>query len=174
MGLGRTALKAFFETGDVPTEAEFALLIDAILNINDDDSDNITESTDKKFLDGSSEQLIAGAKEFSNHVYANNAANATKTFTATPTFDFDADGNDQQMTLSGNVTSFATSNEVGSANYDIWLINDGTAGRTVAAPTGWTEITGGDTHDDSANAINLYQFKTSPSGIIKRFIIKNM
>ena len=167
MGLGRTALKAFFETGDIPTEAEFALLIDAILNLNDDDSDDltegstkllltsaertklvnafiknvddsddITESTDKKFLDGSGPQLIAGIKEFSNLAHANNAANAVKTFTATPTFAFGTDGNDQQMTLTGNVTSFVTSGEVGSAAMNVYLINDATAGRTVAAPTG--------------------------------------
>ena len=96
-----------------------------------------------------------------------------KTFTATPEFDFD-EGNDHQMTLTGNVTAFTTTNELGSANYDVWLINDATPGRTVASPTGWTEIPGGDTHDTSADAINLYQFKTSPDGTIKRFIIKNM
>lgn len=34
--LGRAALKAFFETGDIPTEAEFIDLIDSFLNLTDD------------------------------------------------------------------------------------------------------------------------------------------
>lgn len=35
----RTALKAWFETGDIPTEAQFADLIDSIPNIKDDMDD---------------------------------------------------------------------------------------------------------------------------------------
>ena len=99
----------------------------------------------------------------------------TISFTATPTFNFDTKpgGNNQEMPVEGDVTTFATSNELNAGNYDVWLVNDGTPGRTVATPTGWTLIPGGDTHDDSANAINLYQFKVSPSGL-KRYIIKNM
>jgi len=110
------------------------------------------------------DQTIASAVGFKRGVNANNDANATKTFTATPTFDFKIDGNDQQMTLTGNVTSFATSNEVGSANYKVYLINDGTPGRTVAAPTGWTADPSSETHTTAANAINLYQFYTLPDG----------
>ena len=191
--IGRTALKAFFETDDVPTEAQFIDLIDSLFDFTDDDSDDltegstkllltgaertklvnafiknvddsddITESSDKKFLDGSSEQLIAGNKEFSGQAYASNAAATIKSFTATPEFDFDS-GNDQQMTLTGNVTGFTTINEVGSANYKVYLINDGSV-RTVVAPTGWTADTTSETHTTAANAVNLYQFYTFPDG----------
>jgi len=45
----RTALKAYFETGDKPTEAQFADLIDSILNLDDDDSDDLTEGATNKF-----------------------------------------------------------------------------------------------------------------------------
>ena len=98
----------------------------------------------------------------------------TISFTATPTFNFSTGTNNQQMPVEGNVTTFATSNELNAGNYDVWLVNDATPGRTVVAPTGWPdEIPGGDTHDTAANAVNLYQFKVSPSGL-KRYIIKNM
>ncbi|MCK5614147.1 hypothetical protein KAR91_70435 [Candidatus Pacearchaeota archaeon] len=119
------------------------------------------------------------AKVFDDNVLFKGQATVsgvTISFTATPTFDFNTKpgGNNQQMPVEGNVTTFATSNELNAGNYDVWLVNDGTPGRTVAAPTGWPdEIPGGDTHDTAANAVNLYQFKVSPSGL-KRYIIKNM
>lgn len=118
-------------------------------------------------------QSIFSKVEFLGLAIASTAAGVIKSFTATPEFDF-AIGNDHKMTLTGNITDFTTTGEDGSMNGDIWLVNDGTPGRTVATPTGWTEIPGGDTHDDSANAINLYQFKTDPEGTIKKYIIKNM
>lgn len=113
---------------------------------------------------------ISGGSRFPGQVTVHGK---TIDFTATPTFNFTDGGNNQQMPVEGNVTTFATSNELNAGNYDVWLVNDATPGRTVATPTGWTLIPGGDTHDDAANAINLYQFKMSPSGL-KRYIIKNM
>ena len=119
------------------------------------------------------DQTIVSKVEFLGLAIASTAAGVIKTFEATPEFDF-AIGNDHKMTLTGNVTAFTTTGEDGSMDGSIWLVNDGTLGRTVAAPTGWTLIPGGDTHDDAANAINLYQFKTDPENTIKKFIIKNM
>ena len=142
----KATLKAFFETGDVPTEAQYANLIES--NINTDET---------------SDQSVESVVEFKRLAHANNDANAVKTFTATPTFAFSVDGQAQQMTLTGNVTSFQTSGEVGSANMDVYLINDGTAGRTVAAPTGWTADPTSETHTTAANAINRYQFYTLPN-----------
>lgn len=135
---------------------------------------NVTQDVSTK-LDkvSAGDQTIVSKVEFLGLAIASTASGVIKTFTATPEFDF-AIGNDHKMTLTGNVTAFTTTGEDGSMNGDIWLVNDGTAGRTVAAPTGWTEIPGGDTHDESANAINLYQFKTDPDASIKKFIIKNM
>ena len=36
--VNRTTLKTYFETGDVPTEAQFIDLIDSLLNILDNES----------------------------------------------------------------------------------------------------------------------------------------
>ncbi|MCK5603119.1 hypothetical protein KAR91_14645 [Candidatus Pacearchaeota archaeon] len=162
--LSRAVLKLFFETGDIPTESEFASLIDSLLNLTDDDTDNLSQSATKKFLDNAAPQDIAGVKEFSNLVHANNAANSIKAFTATPTFAFSTDGNDQQMDVEGNITSFITSGEVGSATMKVYLVNDGTPGRTVVAPTGWTADKSSESHSQVADAINLYQFYTLPDG----------
>jgi hypothetical protein len=37
----RSQLKAFFETGDTPTQSQFASLIDAMLNLTDDDYNDV-------------------------------------------------------------------------------------------------------------------------------------
>ena len=107
-------------------------------------------------------QSIESIVEFKRLAHANNDSNAEKTFTATPTFAFDTDGNTQQMTLTGNVTTFATSGEVGSAEMTVYLINDGSV-RTVVAPTGWEADPSSETHTTAANAINRYQFYTLPN-----------
>lgn len=110
-----------------------------------------------------SNQSVESVVEFKRLAHANNDSNAVKAFTATPTFAFSVDGQAQQMTLTGNVTSFQTSGEVGSSNMDVYLINDGTSGRTVVAPTGWTADPTSETHTEAANAINRYQFYTLPN-----------
>ncbi len=147
----KATLKAFFETGDVPTQVQFADLIDSILNLIE-----------------TSDQSVESVVEFKRLVHANNDSNAVKTFTATPTFAFGTDGNTQQMTLTGNVTSFATSGEVGSAEMTVYLINDGSV-RTVVAPTGWTADPSSETHTTAANAINRYQFYKLPNFATKFF-----
>ena len=52
MAVSRAVLKSFFETGDIPTEAEFASLIDSILSLIDDsnlkDGIKIKSATDGK------------------------------------------------------------------------------------------------------------------------------
>lgn len=170
--IGRVALKAFFETGDIPTEAQFIDLIDSLLNITDDDSDDITESSTKEFLDNSAAQEIDGTKEFNGLTHSNNSASAIKGSTATPNFNVaDGSGQRQQMTLNANVTSFTITGDVGSAKMEVFLINDGTAGRTVAGPTGWVPDASSETHTTAANAINLYQFYTLPNHGTKYFNI---
>ena len=106
--------------------------------------------------------------EFIGQAHANTAADVIKGTTSTPEFDF-SKGNDHQMDVESNVSSFTTTNEKGSANYKVYLINDGTPGRTVAAPVGdgptaWTADTTSETHTTAADAINLYQFYTLPDG----------
>ena len=45
----RTVLKTFFETNDVPTESEFADLIDSNFNFSEDTTDEISEGLTNKF-----------------------------------------------------------------------------------------------------------------------------
>lgn len=45
----RTVLKTYFETGDTPTEAQFIDLIDSLLNLTDDDSDDLSEGSTNLF-----------------------------------------------------------------------------------------------------------------------------
>jgi len=120
------------------------------------------------------DQSVVSKVEFKSQAVPNSDTNDTiKTFTATPTFNFN-DGHSQQMTLAGNVTTFATSNESAGGFYMVWIINDATAGRTVAAPTGWTKMTDSDDHNTDASAINLYQFFTNPGNTLKYYAIKNI
>jgi len=84
-------------------------------------------------------------------------------YSATPLFNLN-NGNTQQMTLTGNITTFTVINPLNAVEAKIYLINDGTAGRTVAAPTGWTADASSETHTTAANAINLYQFYVLPDG----------
>ena len=49
--IGRAALKAYFESGDTPTEAQFIDLIDSLFNLTNDDLDNIADSATRvRFL----------------------------------------------------------------------------------------------------------------------------
>lgn len=56
----RTTLKAYFETGDIPTESQFAELIDSFLNLTDDDTDNITEGAANLFLLAAERSKLGG------------------------------------------------------------------------------------------------------------------
>ena len=116
-------------------------------------------------------QSLKSVIEFKRLAHANNDSNAVKAPTATPTFAFSVDGQAQQMLVDRDITSFQTSGVVGSANMDVYLINDGTPGRTVAAPTGWTADPTSETHTTAANAINRYQFYTLPNFGTKFFNI---
>lgn len=132
--------------------------------VNQNDSNlNLIETSD---------QSVVSKVEFKSQAHANNSAGVVISFSATPTFNFN-NGNDQEMPVEGNVTTFSTSNEAGSANYKVWLITDGSV-RTVSAPVGWTKAASSDDHDTAANSINLYQFFTRPGGVEKYYSILNV
>ena len=61
----RATLKTYFETGDFPTQQEFANLIDSNLNTTDDDTTDIIEGTDKKFV-SDAEKVVIGNTSGSN------------------------------------------------------------------------------------------------------------
>ena len=96
-----------------------------------DDSDDITESTTKVFLDSSGEQIIEGVKRFSSQ--ARSTATGNTTFTATPVFDMN-NGNYQKMILTGDVTSLTLSNKENGSAYVIVLQQDATGNRAIATP----------------------------------------
>ena len=122
--IGRTALQAYLETGDIPTELEFIDLIDSIFNFTDDDSNAITESATKTFLNSAgAPQVIAGNKDFSGQVKGGDIAD---TFSATKTSNMN-NGNMQKMTVTAPITSLAISNEADGSSYLI-VIEIGGAG----------------------------------------------
>ena len=91
---------------------------------------------------------------------------STESFSATKTFDMN-DGNTQQMTLTGNVTSLTLSNKVAGSSYLIYLIQDGTGSRTIPAP----DSTFGTQTDNSVSAfitalndINIINVNVRPDG----------
>ncbi len=56
--IGRAALKAYFETGDIPTQAEFIDLIDSLYNFTDDDASGIFE---QKILIPTTQPALSGS-----------------------------------------------------------------------------------------------------------------
>jgi hypothetical protein len=88
----------------------------------------------------------------------------TQTFSATPTFDFD-NGNVQQITLTGNITSWGISNDLPAGSYTIFFIQDATGGRTIADPTGPTETDNSIVNFvTTANAVNIVNIFVTPAG----------
>lgn len=75
----RTQLKGFFETGDVPTEAEFVDLIDSQFNPSNDTLDNIPDGTTYKLVTAA-EKTVLG-----NTSGTNSGDNATNTSSAPAT-----------------------------------------------------------------------------------------
>lgn len=89
----------------------------------------------------------------------------TKTFSATPTFNFNQ-GNSQQLTLTGNLTSWTISNDLPAGSYVIYLIQDSTGSRTIPDPTG-IDYEGNNSiasFDTTANAINIVNVFIMPDG----------
>lgn len=103
-------------------------LIDSDFNLTDNDTDDITESTTKKFLNSAgTPQVIAGNKDFSGQV---KGGDSSESFSATKTFDMN-NGNMQKMTVTGNMTSLAISNESNGSSYLIILQIGGSGSYTI-------------------------------------------
>jgi phosphopentomutase len=66
----RTILKSFFETGDVPTQQEFADLIDSQYNFNDDTIDQLAESANRKFVTADEKARLAQIFDYRNNTVA--------------------------------------------------------------------------------------------------------
>lgn len=61
--------------------------------------------------------------------------NSTPSFSATPTFDFADTGVIRMATMTANVTNASVSNLDDGATGTVWVIQDGTGGRTFASST---------------------------------------
>ncbi len=58
--IGRTALKAYFESGDTPTEAQFIDLIDSLFTLTEDDSDDLTEGAAQLLMTADERSKLSG------------------------------------------------------------------------------------------------------------------
>lgn len=63
---GRTILKSFFQTGDRPTEAQFADLIDSMFNLEDDDNSDISGSSGVEVTNASDRTALRTGTNFVN------------------------------------------------------------------------------------------------------------
>ncbi len=88
-----------------------------------------------------------------------------ESFLAVMIFDFD-DGNTQQLTLTGNLTSWTIDNEQPAGSYVVYLIQDATGNRTIPDPIG-IDYEGNNSiadFDESADAINIVNIFIMPDG----------
>ena len=108
-------------------------------------------------------QTVAGVKTFSNRLVAAGAytASATPTHSATPTFDCAASNVFEPAAMTSNITSITLSNAVAGQVVNIRCQQDGTGGRTVAAPSG-AKITG--SMPSAANAVGWLTLIRSSRG----------
>ena len=60
----RSTLKTYFETGDKPTEEQFAELVDSLYSLADDTSDNLNQGSTKLFLTAAERAKIAAFSQF--------------------------------------------------------------------------------------------------------------
>lgn len=107
-------------------------------------------------------QTIAGNKTFSNQA---NVSGNTVTFSATATFNLD-NGNVQEMTLTGDITSLSLSNKANGGTYIIYLIQDATGGRAIPTPdsTFGTKTTNSADFTTAANGVNIITVNVRPGG----------
>ena len=158
----KTYLKGISETGDSADQTLFEDLIDSDFNLTDNDTDDITESATKEFLDSAgAPQVIAGNKDFSNQV---KGGDSSESFSATKTFDMN-NGNMQKMSITGNITSLALSNKSNGSSYLIVLEMAGSGSYTI--PTaGATFGTRTDNSVDDSGGAGAWEPTTVGSKII--------
>lgn len=127
--------------------------------------DNLTSDRVATMPDISGLMAVAGMTEAFTFGGQANGGSSVESFSATKTFNLN-NGVSQEMTLTGNVTSLTLSNKLNGGSYLIWLIQDGTGGRTIPTP----DSTFGNVTDNSAsfvttaNAVNIINVNVRPNG----------
>lgn len=94
-------------------------------------------------------------------------------FSATPTFNFN-NGNTQQITLTGNITSWTISDELPAGSYVIYFVQDGTGGWTISAPTGIDHVDTSLGYAVTANDINIVNIIVMPDGTTIMDLVKTI
>lgn len=144
-------------------------LFKLISNLDDDELtfvlDNLTANRAITLPDASGLMAVAGMAEAFQFGGQANGGYSVESFSATKTFNLN-NGVSQEMTLTGNVTSLTLSNKANGGSYLIYLIEDGTGGRTIPTP----DSTFGNKTDNSAdfittaNAVNIINVNVRPNG----------
>lgn len=144
-------------------------LFKLISNLDDDELtfvlDNLTANRTITLPDASGLMAVAGMAEAFQFGGQANGGYSVESFSATKTFNLN-NGVSQEMTLTGNVTSLTLSNKANGGSYLIYLIEDGTGGRTIPTP----DSTFGSKTDNSAdfvttaNAVNIINVNVRPNG----------
>lgn len=140
-----------------------------ISNLDDDELtfvlDNLTANRAITLPDASGLMAVSGMAEAFQFGGQANGGYSVESFSATKTFNLN-NGVSQEMTLTGNVTSLTLSNKANGGSYLIYLIEDGTGGRTIPTP----DSTFGSKTDNSAdfvttaNAVNMINVNVRPGG----------
>lgn len=128
-------------------------------------SSGITADRTGIMPDASGLMAIAGMLEAFS--FGGQATGGSKivTFSAVASFDLN-DGNSQQMTLTGNLTSLSLTHKVVGGSYLIYLIQDAVGGRTIPAPDSsfGTETDNSAAKVTVANAVNIININVRPDG----------
>jgi hypothetical protein len=93
-----------------------------------------------------------------------------KTFSATPTFNFN-NGNTQQITVTANITGWAVSNQLRGGSYTIYFIISGTI-TSIASMTGGTQTDNSLSFDLTDTKINIVNVFVMPDGSVKWSIVE--
>lgn len=162
--IGRTALKAYFETGDIPTEAQFIDLIDSLFNFTDNGSPVLLTTN----------QTVVGEKTLSDNLKVNAQAHGGDTlesFSASKTFDAD-NGNVFEMDVTASTTIGITNEESGTYVFRLKIDTGTPPTITVGASLGTKLPNASLDFDDTDTVINILTLVVWPSGA-KDYTISN-
>lgn len=164
----RTQLYTYFETGDTPSQAQFANLIDSSLNIADTSGQAITSDVSAlKNLDVRGNFTVSGASTYAGALTVNNSALTTLTGNVNI-------GGALVVSAAGGASTFSSLIVTGSATFQGGITLPSSANASVTgniAVTGLTTPTGGikgtATNDAAAagNVGELISAQTGPTAI---------
>ena len=105
----KTTLKTYFNTGDKPTEAQFADLVDSSINPSDNNSDDLGEGTTNLYLTAAERAKLGGIEASADVTDAANVTAAGALMDSELTSEADVKALDQSV-VSGASPTFGTAN----------------------------------------------------------------